>query len=344
MADDRKTEPATPRRLRRAQAEGDHPISFAVVRLGSLVTLVLTLPLALAALSSDALTLLQHALRAGAPLELSELPMRVLRLVAPIVGTAALGALLLGLWQTGGSFSLRALAWDWRRLSPFGSVARAWSGMRFFSMASTLVGTALLGLVAFQRLESHGPSLGASVGSADRALRLGAELCRELLLWALLVAFTLAVADALFTRWAWRARYQMSRQELRREQRESEGDPGLRQARQRSHEELAQSSGASELAGTTLLVLGRPHLAVALRYEPALDAAPRVLISGSGALARTLENLAPAYGVPMLEDPLLARQLSRLAPGQEIAPAEYAAVAALLESLGRRRSAGPRSA
>jgi flagellar biosynthesis protein FlhB len=339
MAGDRKTEPATPRRLRRAQADGDHPVSFAVVRLGSLATLVLTLPLALAALSSDALTLLQLALRRGAPLDLSELPMRVLRLVAPIVGTAALGALLLGLWQTGGAFSLRALAWDWRRLNPFDSMPRVWSRMRFFSMASALVGTALLGVVAFQLLESHGPSLGASVGSADRALRLGAELCRELLLWALLVAFALAVADALFTRSAWRARYRMSRQEIRREQRESEGDPGLRQARQRSQEELAQNAGVSELAGTTLLVLGRPHLAVALRYEPALDAAPRVLIIGSGALARTLMNLAPVYGVPTLEDPLLARQLARLTPGQEILKAQYAAVAALLESLGQRRSA-----
>jgi flagellar biosynthetic protein FlhB len=271
------------------------------------------------------------------PLDLSELPLRVLRLVAPIVGTAALGALLLGLWQTGGAFSLRALAWDWRRLNLFDSMARP--RMRLFSIASALVGTALLGVVAFQLLESHGPSLGASVGSADRALRLAAELCRELMLWALLVAFALAVADALFTRTAWRARYRMSRQEIRREQRESEGDPGLRQARQRSQEELAQNAGVSELAGTTLLVLGRPLLAVALRYEPALDAAPRVLIIGSGALARTLMNLAPVYGVPTLEDPLLARQLARLAPGQEIPKAQYATVAALLESLGQRRSA-----
>jgi flagellar biosynthesis protein FlhB len=343
MADDRKTEPATARRLRRARAEGDHPVSFAVVRLGSLATVVLTLPLVLVALSREALHLLQHALRAGVPLDLSELPLRVLALVAPIVGTAGLGALLLGLWQTGGAFSVRPLAWDWRRLSPFGSVGRAWSRTHVFSVASALLSTGLLAVVAFQVLERHGPSLAASVGSAEHALRLGAELCRELLLWSLLLAFSLAVADAVVTRSAWHARYRMSRQELRREQRESEGDPGLRQARQRSHEELAQNASTSELAGTTLLVLGRPHLAVALRYEPTLDAAPRVLISGSGALARTLENLAPVYGVPTLEDPLLARQLARLSVGQEIPHAQYAAVAALLESLGRRRAPGSTS-
>jgi flagellar biosynthesis protein FlhB len=335
---DNKTEPATRQRLRRARREGDHPVSIALIRLGGFAAVVAVLPVALAAVWKQAVQLLHQALLTGASTPVHELGLRILRLATPIVGAAALGALVVGLWQTGGALSLRPLTWDWRRLAPFAGLTRAGSGGRAFSLLLPLVGTLLLAVIALRVIRSMGGALAASVGSLPATLQLTGAMCQQLLLWALLSAAALAVVDALLTHRAWQARHRMTREEVRREQREAEGDPGLKQARERAHLELGKSSELNQFASASLLVIGRPRLAVALRYDPVRDAAPRVLIQGSGILARTLESLAPVYGVPVYEDPDLARQLASLAADEEIPPAYYAAVSGALRVVMRQAS------
>src|SRR4051812_31339060 len=119
MADDRKTEKPTPRRLRKARRDGDHPVSRALVGFGALsLTLVLS-PLALQALYQGAQQALLDAL-AGRSWGVGEPALRGGGLAGPLLGAAALGALVVGVWQTGGVLSLEPLRWDLRRGSLFG--------------------------------------------------------------------------------------------------------------------------------------------------------------------------------------------------------------------------------
>ena len=299
------------------------------------------LPLALEALFNDARQLLHQGLQPGAESQVTDLALRVAWLVCPITGAAAAFALAVGLWQTGAAVSLEPLAWDWRRLSPWKGAARPWFGPRPFAAVTLLGSVGLIIFVAWRVLESAAPALAASVGSAPAAARVAVELCQRLLLWSLVVFSGMAVLDAIAARVAWYGRHRMTREEVRREQQESEGHPGWKQARQRAHQELIHSAEATRLEHGTLLVLGRPRLAIALIYDPAADAAPRVLMQASGAFARTLESLAPAYGVPIYEDSALARSLSQLPPNEEIPNAHYAAVAKALQSVLHPGSSGP---
>src|SRR5690348_10165022 len=105
MASEQKTEPPSPRRLRRARREGDHPISPRAIGFGAFALALLVAPLLIAALHDSAIDLLHEALRPGAAADPSVLAWRVGKLVAPVLALAAAGALLVGMAQTGGAVS-----------------------------------------------------------------------------------------------------------------------------------------------------------------------------------------------------------------------------------------------
>jgi FlhB-like protein len=125
----------------------------------------------------------------------------------------------------------------------------------------------------------------------------------------------------------------MTRDELRRESRENEGDPELRAARHRAHQEVLNSAAIHAVKSASVVIVNPTHLAVALRYQEHEDAAPCVLAQGQGDLARRIVEAAHAYGVPVVRDVPIARALSELEVGDEIPEALYEAVAEILKEV-----------
>jgi flagellar biosynthesis protein FlhB len=335
MASERKTEPPTARRLRKARREGDHPVSRVLIGFGALALPLVFAPLAVEVLWASAHEALLSAL-AGVPPHPAELARRVGVLAGPPLGAAALGALFAGIWQTRGVLSLEPLRWDPRRLNPFGRSGQG-LGARTFALTLALLTSTATCIAAWFILRDLGAALAGGVGDVHSALRLAAESCRRLVLWALGISLVIASADGLFRYRQWLERHRMSPDEVRREQREDQGDRELHQARQRVHRELANTGDARELAGASLLVLGAPRLAVALRYDPHRDIAPRVILRGSGVSAASLEALAASYGVPIQHDTALARALADVPIDEEIPQARYADIAKALQRAGMFR-------
>jgi flagellar biosynthetic protein FlhB len=292
-------------------------------------------PVALEALRDNARAWLVEAVRGGMP-DPSGLAWRVGLLAGPLLGAAALGALIAGFAQTRGVFSLEPLRWDLERLNPL-TRARRTFGAHAFTISLALAGGLVLIVAAVFILRDMGEVLAHGVGDARAASSLAVESCRRLGLWALGVTLAVAGADTVFRYGEWLARQRMTPDEVRRERREDQGDPELSQARQRVHRELANSGAAREMARANLLVLGAPRLAVALRYDPHRDVAPRVVLRGSGAVAASLEALAASHGVPIEHDTTLARQLASVPLDQEIPKSRYADIARALQRAGMFR-------
>ena len=340
MSSDRKTEPPTPRRLRKARRDGDHPVSRAVIGFGALSVTLVFAPLVLAALYAHSHDALLEALRPGSvPPTANRLALRVVALASPLLGGAALGGLITGLWQTGGVLSARPFRFDLSRLRPLAAL-RSGLGPRLVSFSIALVGAIGLGMAAWSILRAAAPVLGESVGHAAATIQLATEACRRLAGWALGISLALAAADGVYRQVEWRARHRMTLEEVRQEQRENQGDPELRQARQREHRELMSQGAARDLARASLLVLGAPGRAVALSYDAERDHAPRVIVHGQGALAAALEELAPSLGVPIERDALLARALAAVPVEQDVPRALYADLARALQRAGLFRPRG----
>jgi len=126
----------------------------------------------------------------------------------------------------------------------------------------------------------------------------------------------------------------MSKEEIKQEIKEGEGDPQLKAARERAHQEMLLSHAVADVKRATVVVVNPTHLACALRYdETSGDQAPVVLAKGEGDLAERIVRAAHDYGVPVLRDVPLARALVELELGDAIPEALYEAVAEILREL-----------
>ena len=257
----------------------------------------------------------------------------MLVLSAPIVLAAALGAAAAGLVQTQGAISASRLAVRFDRLDPVEGVKNLFRSERLFAVLRALVLALLVALFSWSVFRGHAADFAASVGNERAVVPVVLALGRKLAWTAALAALALGALDVALTLRAWRERHKMSKDEVRREHREAEGDPQVKAQRRRAHQEALTGSMLNAVKDATVVIVNPTHLANALRYREDEDEAPRVVAQGKGELARRIVEAARAYGVPCVVDVPVARALSELETGDEIPEVLYEAVAEILREL-----------
>jgi len=133
----------------------------------------------------------------------------------------------------------------------------------------------------------------------------------------------------------------MTREEVRREHREQEGDPRHRAHRRAAHRQLLQAGRARGVEKATVLVVNPTHLAVGLRWAPEECDAPYLVARGRAADAAELRRRADALGIPVVRDVALARSLVMHDVGEEVPEELFQAAAAVLEMALSRTPPGP---
>jgi flagellar biosynthesis protein FlhB len=329
---EQKTEQPTPRRLQKARLEGDSAVSAALGQGVGLVVVLALLPALAAALVGAVGAALRAAIATGQA-DWAGATWSCLALSAPLLGAVALVSLLLGLLQTGGAFTASRFAPDLSRLDPFGGIKNLLTLERLFSLGRSLLAALAVGFLTWKVLRDHLGDVASTAGRFEAVGTAAWLLGRQLLWGAAVVGLVLGGIDYFFVRRAWLARHRMSKDEVRREMREAEGDPEVKAARKRAHQEALAGSMIAAVKGATVLIVNPTHLATALRYREGEDEAPTVLAHGEGDLARRLIEAAHAYGVPVVRDVPVAHALRELELGDEIPEALYEAVAEVLREL-----------
>lgn len=329
-----KTEQPTPRRLRRARQEGDSPVSSTLVQAGTFVVVLALVPSVLSSATTVVRGLLERALTQG---ELAFSAPALVALVAglslPIVAAGALTAAALGAAQTGGVFTFNKLAPDLARANPIQGVRNLFRMDRFVALLRALGTTVLVAWLAVRLVLSEAASLGNAVGELERGAHAALALAHTLAWAAALVGLALSAIDLVAVRHVWLRRLRMTKDEIKREHRQAEGDPELKAARQRAHREALTGSMLNAVKDATVVIVNPTHLATALRYDESEDAAPKVVSQGAGDLARKIIEAAHAYGVPVVRDVPVARALAELELGDEIPEALYEAIAEVLHEI-----------
>jgi type III secretion protein U len=330
------TEEPTPKRVEEARGRGQvaqsRDLVSAAAMTAALAALVAAGPEIVARLIAYWKASLAAAPAAGPPADALLAGTGVLaRALALPLGAAAALALGVGLLQTRGLVALGAVKPDLGRLSPASGLQRIFGGEGALQVGKGLLKVALVAVLAWATVR---PVLGgvaalAGVGAARILAALGV-LASRLALRVALVALALGLADYLFAYRRHRRRLMMTREEVKRESKESEGDPSHRAERQRLHRELMEQRMVAEVRKADFVVVNPDHIAVALRYDRDGDAAPVVVASGERLLAERIKQVARESGVPIFRDVTLARSLRGLPEGEEIPAALYEAVAEVL--------------
>jgi type III secretion protein U len=334
-----KTEEPTPRRLRRARELGDNPVSQALAQSAALLVAVLLAPVVLGACAARASELLRVALT-GTPFvaPAHTLAVEVVSLAAPLLLAVAGVNAVAGLVQTRAALSGARLSPDLARLDPIAGARNLLRADRFFSLARAGLATLVAATITFRLLAEHARDVVETTGDVRSVAPLALVLGRSLGLWVAFFGVALGLVDLVIVHRLWRRRNRMTRDEVRREFREAEGDPEVRARRRRAHQEALSGSIVNAVRDATVVVINPTHLASALRYVEDEDAAPKVVAQGEGELARYIVEAARAYGIPCVRDVPVARALRELEIGDEIPEALYEAVAEILREVTRPAS------
>jgi flagellar biosynthetic protein FlhB len=263
---------------------------------------------------------------------------------AAVVGGVAL---LVGAGQARGTWTPKPLQPDWSRLSPVKNVKRFLSPRPLVDLLKAVFKVVVVGAVVYLALSGALQELSRLPQSGLTALIdvLRSEITRVLLA-AGLALLALAVADYGFQSWQHQRQLRMTKEEVRKELREAEGDPLIRARLRSLGRSLARMRMMSAVPSADVVVTNPTHIAVALRYAPDEADAPIVVAMGSRKVAERIRRIALEAGVPVIENQPVARALFATSKvGRPIPPALYVAVAEILAFVFRYhgRAAGARA-
>ncbi len=347
-----RTEPATPKRREDARKKGDVAQSRDV---SSVVVLGAAFGAAAWALHGDAVGRLggeiQQLWGGGfRPQATSDYHALLLRqgracvaLLMPVVALIATAGLLAPLVQVGPLFSFEALQPKWERVDPLAGMKRLVSVEKLFDLAKALLKFAVVAGTLWVILRAALPGLLVlSAASVGTALDAASTLLARGAAWTLAALGILAVFDLMWVRFRYDKKLKMTRQQVREEIRDRDGQPEQRGRMRTLQRELSRSRMIQDVATADLVVRNPTHFAVALCYQRGEMGAPRVVAKGRDRVALRILDAAAEHDVPVVENPPLARSLYRSARlGQEIPEALYQAVAeamAYVFRLDRRRA------
>jgi flagellar biosynthetic protein FlhB len=329
-----KTEEPTPKRLREARKRGEVAMSRDLVGAGIYLVIFATLSFTAGTWVTRLVVYFQQvfqvAHRPGGMAAHGGWALQALRdaTLAPLVAAMVM-AIALGFLQTGGLFSFEALKMDPQRLMP--SLKKVFNVGALMEVVKGFVKITLAAAVAWLAVK---PLLGAFVnltGASPRSILVVLGYATEKLgKQVALVVVVIGAADLLWQRHQYRKKMMMTREEVKREYKESEGDPQHKHERQRLHKELIEQRMVNSVRKADFVVVNPDHIAVAIQYDKDGNAAPIVLAKGERLLAEKIKEVAREAGVPIFRDVSLARALRDVEEGDEIPEALYEAVAEIL--------------
>jgi flagellar biosynthetic protein FlhB len=251
--------------------------------------------------------------------------------VAPLVA-GVVAAIALGFMQTGGLFAVEALKIDPQKLMPnfkkfvsMDMVIEVVKGFVKVALAAAVAWASIKPLLGALANLTGLPAMGTLVILGHGAKEVGNRM--------LLVVAVVGFGDFMWQRHSHMKKLRMSREEMKKEHKESEGDPHHKAERKRLHQEIMEGRMVNEVKKANFVVVNPTHIAVAIKYDREKDAAPVVLAKGELLLADRIRQAAREAGVPIFRDVSLARALRDVQEGDEIPEALYEAVAEILRHI-----------
>ena len=341
-----KTEKPTAKRRKEARKEGQ------VARtqdLGAYATLLVFSMVAGVAVKHEAgsvMELMQRAVRLTAdpdPATAMGLMGDALRHVMVVLVVLGGAVMVLGvasaLAQGGFFLATKSIAPKWSKLDPIKGAKKVFGPHAAWELAKVLLKSLVIALICWSAIKAVMPLLGGLVPTSA-SLQLVSERAIGLLRTVAFAGLAMAAADYAFQRRRVGKQTRMSKEELKQEAKQTEGDPLVKSAIRSRQLASARSRMMKDVATADVVMVNPTHVAVALRYDPDRGA-PLVVARGAGAIAAKIRERAEEAGVPMVHDVPLARALySGCQVGQQIPTELFAAVAQVLAFVISRRAAG----
>ncbi len=336
-----KTEPASPRRLEKAREDGQVARSRELVTFVMLTTGIGGLWVMGDMMEGHFSSALHNGLqfeRASAfdashmMMQAGTAVLHALQALMPLLAMMLVAALVAPMMLGGWLFSTQSLAPNFSKMDPLAGIGRMFSANALAELLKTIVKSLLVGGIAWWVISGNLASIMALMSEPVHAalphtLKIVAMSCASIVASLLLVV----AIDVPYQLWSHFRKLRMSREDVKKEHKESDGDPLVKAQIRRQQQQMAKRRMMAEVPKADIIVTNPTHFAVALKYSDKDMRAPRVVAKGTDLVALRIRTLAEENRIPVLEAPPLTRALYRHTRlGAEIPVALYAAVAEVL--------------
>ena len=344
-----KTELPTEKRLKQARDDGNIPRSRELATAAVFTAGVLALSIFSTSITAKSVAWMRLALKPDVALlnepsrllgHAGQMALQLMLAITPLMVVCLIASFASPLIMGGLRWSNKSLMPKFSRMNPLSGIKRLYGPESLAELTKSLLRVLFVGVAAGLCIWQGFDGLRALLQQPlEPAMRNGFGFTLKLTLWTGGALALLAAIDAPYQKWNWMRKLKMTREELRRELKESEGSPEVKGRIRQMQQQLSQRRMMEAVPSADVVVVNPTHYAVALKYEGGKMSAPTVVALGVDEVALRIREVATGNKVAIVSAPPLARALYREGKlGKEIPVRLYAAVAQVLSYVYQLRS------
>ncbi len=314
-----KTEEPTARRLQEARKKGDVAKSMEVPSAAVLFAGLITLYMSSEYILGQMYIVIKHYLGNAHTVEVTRESMTVIAkdsmysaglILAPLMAVIFTVALVANYAQVGVLFTAEKITPKFENLDVIKGVGKLFSKQTLANFVKSIAKLTTVALVAYFEIKKAYPSLLPLMDQPPISiLAFMAKVAFWIFLKCALIIAVLAIADYAFQRWQFMEKMKMTKQEVKDEAKQTEGDPHVKGRIRSIQMQMARQRMMAEVPTADVVITNPTRLAVALKYDQASMTAPTVVAKGAGFVAKRIKEVAAENGVPLVEDKPLAQAL-----------------------------------
>ena len=263
---------------------------------------------------------------------LNQAVIQFLWIILPIMIVLCIVAILSNLLQSGFIFSVEPLTPTVSKIDPIKGAGKLFSKRSFAELSKSIFKIIIVSWAAFSTLKDNINHIMPLMYQDNvQILSLLGQVSMSVFMRSCCVILVLAILDYMYQKWEFEQNLKMTKQEVKDEFKQTEGDPLVKSRIRSIQREMARRRMMEEVPKSDVIITNPTHLAVAIRYRAEENmVAPKVVAKGANRIAFRIRELAEKHGIPLIENKILAQNLYKLDLGEEIPPKFYQAVAEIL--------------
>lgn len=344
-----KTEEPTEKKLEDARKKGQSPKSPDVNAAAGLLVMTICLASATSIAGGHLVKLFsifyEHGVSVQTDQQVAALIFDIVKegllMIVPFIGASIVIGLIAAFGQVGVQITFEPLTPNFDKINPASGLKKIFSIRSLVDFLKMMLKALVLGAVAFLICKSLMPLLaGASMQTTEGVIAVAWAALIKLLSAATIVFIVIGPGDFAVQKWLFIRDQRMSKDDIKREQKDSEGDPLLKSQRKQLAQEMLQQSPNASVPGATVVLANPTHYAVALKYVAGVTPLPIVVAKGLDSVALEIRAVAEANRVPVIVNPPLARALHKVPVDASVPESLFEAVSAVLRWVRTMKALG----
>lgn len=246
------------------------------------------------------------------------------RIVAPIMAVSVIAAFIGNLLQVGVLFTSEPLKFDLKKIDPIQGAKRIFSVRAIVELFKSLLKITFIGTITFSIIWMYKDDMmQLAFKPADAAVAFFGKVTIIMGISAILALLFLAVLDYMYQKYDFEKKIRMSKQDIKDEHKNVEGDPLIKSKIKEKQRQMAMSRMMSEVPQADVVITNPTHYAIAIKYDESVISAPYIVAKGTDTIALKIREIAKAHDVMTIENKALARSMYDIVEIDEVIPEKF---------------------